>query len=474
MTQQIKSNQIADTGSVVYGAIPRGPVYREPYPDDEIDLVDLWLVLMQHKAAIAIIACLTLLAGSLFALSMPTQYNYSTSIQIGAVVEMGAGRNHFVFIEAPETVLAKINESYIPYVLNRYSSDNPDTLVQPEIKARIPKKSNLIVLEARGEQKYEGIYLSVLTSVAEMVMEDHQPSMRMMNSEFASDLNRQKIKLNELQAPSTLQTQLKSLEVQRTTAQLRMEELNDDRLIAVSMQSLQTAKQKHQNKLKTLDDERRQLNADYKRLDDMDKLLNRQIDDLSTNIQGATVNRQASVREVSNEASAMTLLLVDSQLQANRTKLASLEERLYIHQQTAREKLKNALNANKLNREYEVKLLGNTEGQLEKVGIDLKRERQKQQTIVENLNEKITKVKQDSDRGIERQKVAVARSEAKLNSLKETRPIFDPIQSLKPVGTSKKLIILASLMLGLFLGVFIAFGMEFLTKASAKMKEQQA
>ncbi|MFW2374544.1 MAG: Wzz/FepE/Etk N-terminal domain-containing protein [Gammaproteobacteria bacterium] len=474
MTQQIKSNQVTDMGSVVYGAIPRGTVYREPYADDEIDLVDLWLVLVRHKAVIAIAACIILLAGSLFALSMPTQYGYSSSIQIGAVVEMESGRNHFVFIEEPETVLAKINESYIPYVLNRYSIENPESLVMPDIKARIPKKSNLIVLETKGEQKYEAIYLSVLNSVADMVVEDHQPSMRMMDSEYASSLNHQKIKLAELQAPSTLQTQLKALEVERTAAQLKMEEMNDNRLIAVSMQSLQTEKQKHENKLKTLEDERIQLKADYKRLDDMDKLLNRQIDALNANIQGALVNRQASLKEVSNEASAMTLLLVDSQLQANRNKLASLEERFYIHQQSAREKLKNALNANKLNREYEQKLLANTSQRLEKVSIDLTRGRQQQQAVLANLNEKITKIKQDSDRGIERQMLAVTRAEAKLKSLKQTRPVFDPIQSLEPTGPSKKLIIVASLMLGLFLGVFIAFGLEFLSKANAKMKQQNA
>lgn len=474
MTQQIKSNQIADKGSVVYGAIPREPVFREPYADDEIDLVDLWLVLVRHKTVIAIIACLTLLAGSLFALSMPTQYTYSTSIQIGAMVEVENGRTHFAFIEEPETVLAKISESYIPYVLNRYSIDNPDSIVRPVIKARTPKKSNLIVLEVKGEQKYQAIYLSVLKSVAEMVVEDHQPSMRMMDSEYTTSLNRQKIKLAELQAPSTLQTQLKSLEVQRTAAQLKMEELNDDKLIAVSMQALQTEKQKHQNKLKILDDERRQLKAERQRLDDMDKLLNRQIKDLNAGIQQATSNRQASLKEVGNEASAMTLLLVDSQLQANRNKLASLEERLYIHQQTAREKLKNDLNANKLNREYEQKLLANTEGRLDKITIDLKRDRQQQQAIIDDLNEKITKLKQDSDRGIERQALAVTRAEAKLNSLKQTQPVFDPIQSLEPTGPGKKLIIIASLMLGLFLGVFIAFGLEFLSKANAKMKQQNA
>ncbi|MCW8956489.1 MAG: Wzz/FepE/Etk N-terminal domain-containing protein [Gammaproteobacteria bacterium] len=474
MTKQIKSNQIADTGSVVYGAIPREPVFRQPYPDDEIDLVDLWLVLIRHKTVIAVIACLVLLAGSLFALSMPTKFNYSTSIQIGAVVEMDSGRNHFVFIEEPETVLAKINETYIPYALNRYSNENPDSLIQPDIKARIPKKSSLIVLEARGEEKYEAIYQTLLKAVAEMVVEDHQPSMRMMDSEYASNLNRQKIKLAELQAPSTLQIQLKSLEVQLTAAQLRMEELNDDRLIAVSMQSLLTEKQNHQNKLKTLADERKQLNADYRRLDEMDKLLNRQIEALNSSIRSAATNRQASLREVDNEASAMTLLLVDSQLQTNRNKLASLEERLYIHQQSAREKLKNALNANKLSRDYEQKLLANNNDRLEKVGIDLQRERQKQQTVIDNLNEKFTKVNHDSARAIERQALAVAMAEARLNSLKQTRPVFEPIQSLKPVGTSKKLILVASLMLGLFLGVFVAFGLEFLAKANAKMKQQNA
>lgn len=61
--------------------------------------------------------------------------------------------------------------------------------------------------------------------------------------------------------------------------------------------------------------------------------------------------------------------------------------------------------------------------------------------------------------------------QSQLANLRETRAILPPMQSNEPTGTSRKLIVIASAMLGLFLAVFAAFGAEFWSKVKEEEKK---
>ncbi len=83
------------------------------YQEDEISLVDLWLVLAKRKRLIAAVAGTIAVAGLLYALLMPRAYTYTTSIEIA--------RDGDKLLESPQTVLAKLQESYIPLVLTEHA-----------------------------------------------------------------------------------------------------------------------------------------------------------------------------------------------------------------------------------------------------------------------------------------------------------------------------------------------------------------
>jgi len=55
--------------------------------------------------------------------------------------------------------------------------------------------------------------------------------------------------------------------------------------------------------------------------------------------------------------------------------------------------------------------------------------------------------------------------EMQLSNLRETKTIINPARSIKPVGTSKRLIVIVSLVVGFFLALFFVFVFEFLEKA---------
>jgi len=70
-------------------------------------------------------------------------------------------------------------------------------------------------------------------------------------------------------------------------------------------------------------------------------------------------------------------------------------------------------------------------------------------------------------------KTALSQSKARLNQLEPTRLSSEPQRSLKPSGTSGKLILALSIVLGAMLAVFGAFVWEFVTRANAYVREQE-
>jgi uncharacterized protein involved in exopolysaccharide biosynthesis len=68
----------------------------------------------------------------------------------------------------------------------------------------------------------------------------------------------------------------------------------------------------------------------------------------------------------------------------------------------------------------------------------------------------------------------VSRAERRLSQVQPTRLASEPEQSLKPTGTSGKLILALAMVLGAMMAVFGAFVWEFVTRANAYAREQQA
>jgi len=438
--------------------------------EDEINLLDLWLVLSKHRYVILIVALACLILGGGYAMTRPVLYEYGAALQIGSM-SAGAGteKKH---IETTENLLAKLTEGYIPFVLYEYLKENPEVKSAPGIKARVPKKSDLIVIESKGTDEDSAVHLSLISQVVAQVKKDHQPQMDMTRSQFEFSLKQEKLRLSELQNPVTLKEKQKSLEMDLLKAQIALDNLKDVRLTRVVKQELETQKKSQQNKLSALGDEAEMLLSERKRLDDVDRLLEKQIAELSATLNNELKNRNISENNVSSGEGAMTLLLIDNQVQGNRNRLAKLEERLNIGQQSLREKLDNQSKENKRQAEYYKTLIADTNRQLAKLDID---NGNKQQTIaaeVSSLKLKLEKLQLAHENEILNQQQKIDDLSYKLNGISDTQTLTDPMQSFEPVSSKKKLIVILSLFVGLFVGVFVAFFLEFLSKV--KEKEQQA
>ena len=178
------------------------------------------------------------------------------------------------------------------------------------------------------------------------------------------------------------------------------------------------------NKLEELKDNAKLFESREKRLSHIAELLNNQIEDAKKDLALAEKNRQRSVKEATNEAKAMTLLMLDNEVQQQRQRLANLEERRIVEIAESQDKLTNELASNI-------------------------RQQQAQQG-------------------------KIARVEAQLVNLVETRSLVPPMRSMEPTGTGKRVILAIAMVLGFIVAVMTVFIAEFLQKAKEKMDQDES
>lgn len=437
-------------------------VLAEPWhEEDSISLIDLWMVLSRRRSVIFAALGLALLAGLLAAFLMPAKYTYTTAIEIGS---KSAGSDRGVTpIEAPETVLAKIKESYIPQAVHSYLGAE-DEEAGYKVEGRIPKGSGLIVLEAKAPEEDGPAYLTIMQGIIDKVEADHQRVSNVTRANMEGKLAKAQLTLDALNDPSTLAVKKRAQENALLKARQELERLKDPLTLALPKKDLETRKAKVEKTLADLHDKEALLKARYQRLSEVDKLLKQQIGELRSQTNDAQSRRAEAVSNLKSEASAMTMLMVDNELQQNRTQLAALEERLFIKQQDERKLLEDQIAANQRQYAIQQKSLSKIDQELGKLIRDNKRAQTLQAPLVTENEEQLRKLLADHKRAVTRQKQAIQQLEIQLANLQITRALSPPLQSLKPTGPGKKLILVLSLFLGLFLGIFAAFFSEFLAK----------
>jgi hypothetical protein len=355
------TNQVTQPASS--NSVQQVPPY---YYEDEISLIDLWLVLVRRKKLIISIFSVVVVLGLVFAFVTPKKYGYSTSIEIGSRIIKDSVQP----IESPQTLLAKIQESYVPYVQHQYRENNEEDKGIYGITARVPKGSQLIILESKGVETSGVIYKDLQQHVVNEVQNDHK------------------------------------------------------RIIEVIRKELEIARNEAVNKLEELKDHANLLLAREKRLGDIAKLVTKQIEEAKQDLAAAENSRKRSIKEATNEAKAMTLLMLDSGIKNQRERVANLEERLIVEIAEDQDNLLKQMSGNK---------------------------RQQQNQLAK-----------------------IARVDAQLNNLVETRALLSPMQSMEPIGLAKRVILAIAMVLGFIFAIMAAFISEFLQKARQQMAQDQS
>ena len=252
------------------------------YYEDEISLVDLWLVLAKRKKLILATIIVFSVLGVGAALLLPKNYAYRTTIEIGTRLE----GERTILIESVESVLAKVKETYIPLAQHQYREKNNDDDDLYDIKASVPRKSHIIVLASKGKEAKAEVYKALHLAVVEGLKQNHA------------------------------------------------------RILDVVRNNLALEKNKVERDLEEKAQQAKVIGAELKRVDISAGLASKQIKESESLIKNAKQNRTKAIREARDEARAMTLLMLDNEVQQNRIRLAdNKRSQLNVKDNIARIKL---------------------------------------------------------------------------------------------------------------------------------------
>lgn len=189
----------------------------EPGGTDEIRLADVWLVLVRRRLVIAALVLVSVAFGIVHAFLTTSLYDYTTIIEVGT--RYADGRNEFggraELIEPIETARAKVAGGYIAQVLQAHIKNSNDA-ASYEIKAEVPKNSQVIILKSRGTAESEPIYVALHGAIVERLRLDHLRVQNALRKDLETRLETQQRSLTELREQARLfDAQLKRLEGKR-------------------------------------------------------------------------------------------------------------------------------------------------------------------------------------------------------------------------------------------------------------------
>lgn len=388
---------------------------------DEIDLVDLWLMLSRHKVLILLSIVVLTGTGIGAAFSMTEKYSFSTSIDVGRIFSEGSGGQdgNIELIEPVDTTLAKLTESYIPMVQGRYVAENQLDKAGVNVSVSIPKGSHLLVLQSRGPLDAHSIHKEVHEAIIAALQEDH----RQLTDELK-----------------------KRLETTLAKESLRLAELVDPRLFAVKERELSDRIDAGKRNLSTLTEKRGMISTSIKEIAKLKTILEDERKKIQETLEKNMTSRIQAAKEANNPANAMTLMMMDNQIQQNQSRLQVLQERLEIGLAAEHRKLELDLNDNQ-------------------------RATEAQKAEIERLQLQKTKLDIDRDKEINEQKQTIAQLEHNITLIKNSKALALAVRSVGPVGAKKTMIMALSAVLGAMMGLFLAFAAEFRQRVRAKKLE---
>ncbi|MCG2634290.1 MAG: Wzz/FepE/Etk N-terminal domain-containing protein [Gammaproteobacteria bacterium] len=142
-------------------------------PDDEISLIDVWLLLTRRRIMIGLILVICLLAGGGYALLAEPKYEYKSLLEIGQTPLGTLNEPEMADIENPATVEAKLNSSGISRARQMATDtlDRPSTT--PEANISRPKGTGLILVTSTAPSADYTLVQNLHETLLNQVVDEH-------------------------------------------------------------------------------------------------------------------------------------------------------------------------------------------------------------------------------------------------------------------------------------------------------------
>ena len=272
---------------------------------------DLIAMIWGRKYIVLASVAVAVVLGAALTWATPRLYRYVSALRIGELVLPAFVRPEsqaeilaelaFVRPESQAEILAELRNIYLPFATADYIAKHPAERQQYQVRIGGVQGSGVVWLRATGPASYEGAYISIMQSVITRVIHAN----------------------NAIIAPFQAQYQ-----ANEEKARIELRGLRDDKIFHSQVMKLQYAIQKAQSRLEKLKITARVMKERAGRYRKAVRLVANEINKLGVLVAEQRKERGEALREkVRSAERAMTLLIIDKNLDSSTERLFQLRQR---------------------------------------------------------------------------------------------------------------------------------------------------
>ncbi len=442
------------------------------YRDDTIDLIDLLIKLIKRKHILIWCLLISIVAGLVFVFLRTPVYSYVTAVVIGSqMTENGTP----VFFENAQTVKSKLVTAYIPQVLQDYAKAHPDNLSikNYKINVSVPKQSDLLVIGANGKQSQAEALLDVEGRILAALVKDHGRILSVIRSSIVKEKADAEAELAHLKNDIVFEVIRKKFQAKLVAAQTHYQRIHEPDFVKVKRKVLENKLKQVQNRLGLLVDQNKKLKADMGSLKLAETRMAEKVETIKRQAQ-QSLSKREQASNVDDPTQAMTLLMIDSEIQQTRQFLTELEQRLYIDMADQLSEIQVLVKNNRREQEAVQARISKIELDIQNFDKDLDLDGAPALAEIEKINAELAGIQVDRQRNIQQQIQKIQDLNIQIDNLSPTRSVSPPMQSLNPKDVSKLKTLVIFALLGTVVGFVLIIVLEMTDRAKLRMRELEA
>lgn len=393
--------------------------YAYPYPNDEIDLVEVGASLWRRWKLMAIVFFACVGAGLALAFIIPKSYNYTAVIRLGSYTKQD-GTNAPVV--SAHSAVAALNQGFIGLAVEQYAAGHDVEPRKIKIEAASGSQqpnieSDTVTLSGKAPQSLGPAYKAVESSASKALARSTQAQINVIRANIQHRLSKAKIQLANIQDPQSVKAHKAALRQKVISEQAGLENL----------------KQQHS----VMEDK-------LARLKDAEKLYKSQEQQLNSYLAKAR-KESLSSNNADSPSQAMTALLVNNQIQQNLQQLNDVEQKLTV----------------------------SLPQQVASVQADLANNEQQQtvkKTAIERAQARLANYDSEHQRNIESQKATISNLQTRMDNVQATQLIVHPSRSVEPAGLPRSVIAILAAVLGVIFALLAAASANYAAAVRARLR----
>ena len=452
------------------------PQYYPPYPyrpDDEISLIDLGKILYKRIHVFIVTFVICVLASLIVAQVKPTLYHFQTVIEMGVYPD---AENQMVPIESETALVSRVESASISSARRTVSQDQSVTIDQlPNVSVDVAESSGILVLSSQIKNEPQAILLATALhqEIVAHLLDAH--STKAQTERTAREIKRKSIENNllALDARAKLDTQIAQLNVAKSAAASRLEQLSNDELRKIEVQRLQRSLSSSERELQSLRERETNLRAQIERQPEKESLLKRQLERAESDLSELRQSRQRVINTSASGATQLsqTLLLIDSQINSALNNVRDLENALHIRLPQENSELRSAL-------VDLISVIGIQESRVAEVRQNLREYEITRELQINQAQSEIDRIDAEFKQLINEHEMSQLQLQAQLdglnhqiNRIENSQVVVEPGLTISTGNKSTSLLLALGALLGLMLGVMAAFMAEFIFRLKESLVE---